>query len=57
MLQPSDLTREKKKKKKKIKIKYNFSFYCKRETVSTVGERVDLKLHPVWYYDTMETKM
>jgi hypothetical protein len=55
MLQPSDLTRQ--KKKRKIFFKYCFSFYCNRKIISTVEERVELQLHPSWYYDIMETKM
>jgi hypothetical protein len=44
------LTREKKKRK-------IFFFLFERKKISTVEERVELKLNPVWYYDIMETKM
>ncbi len=56
MLQPSDLTKEKKKRK----IFQLFFFLFVRRTISqtiSTGGRVQLKLHLVWYYDIMETKM
>jgi hypothetical protein len=54
MIQPSDLTREK-KKRKIFKILFFFLF-VEEDSFLSLEQGVELKLDLVWYYDTKENQ-
>ncbi len=54
MLQPSDLTRE--KKKRKIVERLFFLLFVEEDNFLSLEQRVELKFDLAWYYDTMENQ-